>query len=272
MGDSVFIPNEGAAPAAPSTSPQGLPAEGAQSWAGGKFNSAKDMESAYTALEAKFTQTSQQLAAAGQPAPAAAPVAPAAPAAGIPAPAAPALDINAYSTEFAQTGALSEVSMSAIMQSTGLPRATISQFMQGSTALATQTLGQGHTRVGGEEAYNAITAWGAQAAPQDVQIINGYLQSGQSDQWLMALDGLKQRYEMTHGQDPTNPAGGLGGFGQPGAQGFNGHEEVQHAMSVVDENGQNRYESDPQYREDVIARIAVSGGFEGIQVGPIQNI
>ena len=222
----------------------------------GKYNSVSELESAYTELQAKFTQTAQQVAANVPP-----PVAAPAPAA------AAAWDLAPYYAEYAQNSVLSEVSMQNLVQTTGAPREVIEQYMRGAQATAQQTLGEGHALMGGADKYQAVIDWTAQNAPQDAAVVNGYLQQGKVADWKMGLESLQGRYNKAMGTDPTNSISGQGGFGSvpTGTKGYNTHQEMVKAMGAVDAQGQRRYDKDPEYRNSVTERVRVSK-FDGIKL------
>ena len=235
----------------------------------GRYTSVDGLETGYKELQGEYTRVTQELAALraqqtptqAQPQPA--PQNPQAAQHG---------DLGQYYSEYAQTGTLSVQSIDNLSKSTGLPHEIVMQHMAGMQALATQTLNSGYERVGGQDEYEQITAWAAANVPQDVAIANQYLQEGNTDAWLIALDSLRARYEQNYGVDPENTMTGNNSPNIRGrAKGFNSSEEMVRAMEVKDQDGSNRYQNDPEYRAEVARRVEASNlrdiQFEGNAVG-----
>jgi hypothetical protein len=108
--------------------------------------------------------------------------------------------------------------------------------------------------VGGEGNYTQMTEWASQNLSQEeVQAFDQVIDSGDPMAVYFAVQALQFRYlnaegfegELLTGKDPV-----------PSGQGFRSQAELIRAMDDP------RYESDPAYRADVIAKLERSGDLE----------
>lgn len=103
---------------------------------------------------------------------------------------------------------------------------------------------------GGQDAYQAITQWAAQSLPKEqIEAYNRTVNSGDRHATLLAIEGLKAKFESANGKAPKLLQGS-GGFSS--ATGFNSTYEMVQAMKDP------RYEKDPAYRDQVRAKLAAS--------------
>jgi hypothetical protein len=106
--------------------------------------------------------------------------------------------------------------------------------------------------IGGQEAYNSMIAWGAENLSEaDRDAYNQVLASGNAPAIKLATEGLMARY-LANADFQGQPVRGRPGSSEPGAKPYRSRAEVNAAMSDY------RYEADPAYRNDVMARLAAS--------------
>jgi hypothetical protein len=106
--------------------------------------------------------------------------------------------------------------------------------------------------VGGQASFDAMITWGNQNLPEaDQEAYNAVLASGNVSAIKLATEGLMARFRA-NADFQGSPLRGRPGSTEPGARPFRSRQEVAAAMS------DRRYERDPAYRSDVMARIAVS--------------
>lgn len=200
----------------------------------------EEMAKSYAALEAK------QSAPAKPPAPAQG--ADGKPAEGTP-PAAGKLDMGAFSAEYQKDGKLSDDSY-AKLAAAGYERGIVDQFIAGQVAMAQLTTQQVHAAAGGEEAYGKMVEWASTGmTPAEIAAYDAAM-DGTPEQRLLAVNGLKARYEAAMGRDPKLLGGGNPNTG--GAQPFRSSAEVTAAMR------DSRYRTDPAFRAELERRLSVT--------------
>lgn len=106
--------------------------------------------------------------------------------------------------------------------------------------------------VGGQERFDAMIAWGNENLPEaDQQAYNQVLATGNAAAIKLATEGLMARFQA-NADYQGSLVKGRPGSSDPGAKPYRSRAEVNAAMSDY------RYEVDPAYRNDVMARLAAS--------------
>lgn len=106
--------------------------------------------------------------------------------------------------------------------------------------------------VGGQEAFNRMIEWGKEGlSGADQQAFNEVLATANASAIRLATEGLMARY-LANADFQGSPVKGRPGSTEPGAKPYRSREEVNAAMS------DRRYDVDPAYRQDVMARLAAS--------------
>jgi hypothetical protein len=106
--------------------------------------------------------------------------------------------------------------------------------------------------VGGQEQFDAMISWGNENLPEaDQQAFNQVLASGNPAAIRLAAEGLMARFKA-NADFQGKPVRGRPGSSEPGAKPYRSRAEVNAAMSDY------RYDADPAYRNDVMARLAAS--------------
>ena len=101
--------------------------------------------------------------------------------------------------------------------------------------------------VGGEQEYGNIVGWASENLGQDsIDAFDGIVESGNTAAIQLAINGLKAQYEDSNGYEGRMLSGKAPqSFGDT----FRSQAEVVAAMSDP------RYENDPAYRQDLIAKL-----------------
>lgn len=158
------------------------------------------------------------------------------------------LNFDDFSTEFQNTGALSEESYKKL-EGANIPKAMVDAYIAGQQALATQWENAGYSAAGGQEQYNQMTQWAITAMSQPEKVaFNDAVSKGDEAQMKLAIGGLRQRFESENGKTPQLRGGG-------NSQAATGYQS--RAQMTADIRNP-LYAKDPAFRKQVEAKIAVS--------------
>jgi hypothetical protein len=162
------------------------------------------------------------------------------------------LDINAFSQEFQNSGALSEDSYQKL-EAAGIPKPMVDAYISGQQALAAQVQAQGFEAAGGKEQFEQMVKWAATGlTPGEIAAYDAAVTGGSVDQMKLAVAGLRARYEAANGREP----GLLGGKpGSGNAPGYASRAEMTTDMKDP------RYGKDPAFRAKVEAKLAATTAF-----------
>jgi len=162
--------------------------------------------------------------------------------------------INNYFQE--NNGTLSEEHYGAL-EGAGINRQTVDAYLQGITGamsetdsndISDSTVAEIKNFAGGEEAYTNIVNWASNNLGQnEVDAFDEVINSGSVDAIKLAVSGLKSRFEDSTGREGTVLTGKAPATTPE--QGFRSQAELVRAMS------DKRYDNDPAYRQDVIAKL-----------------
>ena len=110
------------------------------------------------------------------------------------------------------------------------------------------------TAAGGEEAYNQITDWASNnLQPNEIAAFDEVINSGSVDAIRLAVNGLKAQYENANGYEGRMLTG-KAPVQQKDA--YRSQAELVRAMSDP------KYDKDPAYRQDVMAKLARSDNLQ----------
>lgn len=241
--DQKMIDKVDAASNPPVEGTEGTPPEDRPQWLPEKFKSPEDMAKAYSELEAKLGQAKPADPPAADPA--ATP--PADPEAAL---ADKGLDLQDFSTEFAQKGELSAESYEKLSKA-GYTRQIVDQYIEGQRAVAARFETDIMSEVGGAEKYSEITTWAkANLTPTEIAAYNTAVSSGNADQAKLAALGLGAKFEKANGSDPQRLLGGQ----SSGSTGdvFESMAQVTAAMKDP------LYKNDPAFRAKIQAKLSRS--------------
>jgi len=167
------------------------------------------------------------------------------------------LDPQRFNVEIEQNGSLSEESYSEL-ESKGFTRDMVDQYLAGAgligeyaEVLTESQLESVYSSVGGEESFNAMSAWAAQNVDESaLETYNDMVNSGNPAQAQAAVTWIKSMYTDANGSEPNllNGESNQRDTVEP----FRSTAQITEAMRDP------RYKSDPAYREDVARRLYAS--------------
>jgi hypothetical protein len=163
-------------------------------------------------------------------------------------------------------GSFSAEDAKAIGDKLGLPAAVVEGYAKPRTAvkgdqgkpaakadtgITADQYGQIVTSVGGEAEYQKLTDWARKGGvtPQEAEGFNAAMDTGNVAVIMQAVRGLKAMRDAASG---TEPARRIGGGPAPSVEPFATQAEMATAMSDP------RYDTSETYRNQVMARVAVS--------------
>ena len=163
-------------------------------------------------------------------------------------------DLNQVTEEYAEDGEISDETYEAFEEATGLDRSSLDQHIAGQEALAAQQVSRMAEIAGSRENLQSVLEWAAANVPEDqVASYNAALDEGRLNDAELAMQGIVRQYESAAGRDP-NLVGGETTGSVSGVKPFKSSAEVTEAMS------DERYKTDPAYRQKVADRLAKSEG------------
>lgn len=159
------------------------------------------------------------------------------------------LDFDALSNEYWESGKLADSSYEALERA-GIPRNLVDGYIAGQQAIVAETKASVFREAGGEQQYDGMISWAAENLSQDeITAYDNAVNSGNMNSVLLAVKGLKARYEAAEGVEPSV---NLGGTGRADADSFKSWAQVTKAMNDP------RYGKDPAYVAEVEAKLARS--------------
>lgn len=160
-------------------------------------------------------------------------------------------DMQRFSDEWLEKGALSEETYTELSEKYGADRSLVDQYIQGQAALAQGVADRMYAITGGPEKYESMIEWAKGALNQDeIQAFDSLMDGGNEGQMHIAIRGLHARYVAEGGGSAPTVLQGKSSRGSSNA--FRSIAELRTAMSDP------RYKNDPAYRKDVEERLAVS--------------
>ena len=158
-----------------------------------------------------------------------------------------------FTAEFSETGDVSEEAREKIVKEMGLPREMIDGYVEGQKALLQLHFTAIYDEVGGQDNYESMTKWAAEALPEGEQdAFNSAVMDGDSNQMNFAIRSLAARWRAETGSGSSKPLvqGSTSVTGASG--GFRSLAELTTAMKDP------RYTKDPAYRKDIETRLSNS--------------
>lgn len=159
------------------------------------------------------------------------------------------LDMVSLQQEYTDNGQLNEESYQKL-EKAGIGKDIVDQYIAGTKALSEQHTAQMKGHAGGEEAYEEMTKWAADAlTPAEKDAYNQAVNSKNMETMKLAITGLKARFTQENGSEPTL----LKGKASPSAEkGYQSWAQVTQAMSDP------RYQTDPAYQDEVQVKLSNS--------------
>ena len=198
------------------------------SWLPEKFNSAEDLAKAYGELEKAYSSKEAPQPINQQQ-----------------AEQATGLSLDNYYNEFAEKGELSEDSYNQL-ESQGLSRDLVDSYIEGQSAIADGHVTQIKSAAGGDAEYSKITEWAATNIPQnELETYNNIVENGSVEEAMMAVSGLKARYDNSVGVPPNLLQGQQ-------AQPTSAFQSTAEIVAAINDP---RYQVDTAYRKGVEEKI-----------------
>ena len=202
----------------------------------GKYKNAQDLESAYLELQKKLGEGDEESEEEMEDAEE--------------IESNPAADmISAASQEFAESGELTPETRDALaeLDSSELLDAYMSLAQPPSPDLTDSDVSSLKASVGGEESYNQITGWAAEALSEvELEAFNTTVDSGSLAQIQMVMAGLQARYQAENGYEGTQ---------LQGKAPSNSRDTFRSQAEVVEAINDPRYDRDPAYRNDILMKL-----------------
>ena len=163
--------------------------------------------------------------------------------------------ITDASSEYADKGELSKETLEKFseMSSTDLVNAYVEMQSNAPQApveaadLSDTEVNTLKNSVGGEKAYSDIVTWAGQNLPKDsIEAFDGLVNTGNVKAIQLVLSGLKAEYDNSNGYEGRMLTGKAA---KTSGDTFRSQQELVSAMSDP------RYDNDPAYRQDVIAKL-----------------
>ena len=198
------------------------------SWLPEKFNTAEDLAKAYGELEKAYSSKEAPQPMNQQQ-----------------AEQATGLSLDNYYTEFAEKGELSEDSYNQLATQ-GLSRDLVDSYIEGQSAIADGHVTQIKSAAGGDAEYSKITEWAATNIPQnELETYNNIVENGSVEEAMMAVSGLKARYDNSVGVPPNLLQGQQ-------AQPTSAFQSTAEIVAAINDP---RYQVDTAYRKGVEEKI-----------------
>ena len=120
--------------------------------------------------------------------------------------------------------------------------------------ISTAVVNEVKNAAGGETAYNNMVQWAGENLEQSsIEAFDTIINSGSVDAIKLAVSGLKAQYENSNGYEGTMLTGKAP---------TNTKDVYRSQAELVAAMSDRRYDNDPAYRQDVIARLERSDNFE----------
>lgn len=118
------------------------------------------------------------------------------------------LDLNDLSKAYWDQGELTEEQYTSL-EKAGYPKAIVDQFIAGQQAVLEAETLRAYNAAGGEQGYAAMIAWAKESlAEAEIAAYDKAVNSGDMNDVLSAVKGLRARYDNEAGFEPTVRVGG----------------------------------------------------------------
>ena len=160
------------------------------------------------------------------------------------------LDMGALTQEYDDNGSLTDDSYKAL-ESAGIPKATVDQYIQGQQALVAQAQTEAYSLTDGKEGYEAMSGWAkANLSAEELSNYNTQVNSMNAKIREQAIRGLHAQFSADSGDGKGLVHGG--GSQSSNTGGYGSRAQMVAAMQ------DSKYQSDPAYRAEVENKIARS--------------
>ena len=204
-------------------------------WLPEKFSTPEDMAHAYSELESKMGAQSSESDADED----------------APYGAVSSESLEPYTSEFMESGDLSDESVAKIESDLGIPQDIVRAYVEGQKAVIEQSKMTVFNEVGGEDQYGAMIEWAKEnLSEEEIGTYDQAMDSGDMNAALMAARGLAARFAQDSGTSPNLVKGSASSA--KGGSPFRSWNQVSEAMRDP------RYQRDPAFRNEVQERLAIS--------------
>jgi hypothetical protein len=160
------------------------------------------------------------------------------------------LDFDELSNSYWENGSLADEHY-AKLEKAGIPKEIVDQFIAGQEALLEATRSSVFNSVGGESKYNEMTSWATDNLSADeIKAYNSAVNGGDMASAMMAVKGLKARFEASVGFEPSREV--RGETAKAGSSTYRSVSELEADMANP------KYWNDPAFRKDVERKLARS--------------
>jgi len=158
-----------------------------------------------------------------------------------------------FSTEFDVNGSLSDESYSEL-QNLGLSKAVVDTYIEGQAAIVASRNAKVFEKVGGAESYSEMISWAKENwTPQQVEVFNSQVQSGNEANIMFGVESLSAQYKAASGSPmPKRALSGSSQGTSGGAKGYSDKGEMYKAMRNP------MYGKDASYTNSVAKKIEQS--------------
>tara|TARA_R100000781_G_scaffold114450_1_gene85287 strand:+ start:516 stop:1436 length:921 start_codon:yes stop_codon:yes gene_type:complete len=144
------------------------------------------------------------------------------------------------------------------LESAGFTRQTVDAYLAGRSTemgysesnvedISDQVVSDVKSYAGGEEAYGNMVQWASDnLSTNQITAFDQIVNTGSVDSIKLAVDGLKSQYEIANGREGKMVTGKAPA---PNVDSFRSQAELVSAMN------DKRYDQDPAYRQDIIAKL-----------------
>lgn len=161
------------------------------------------------------------------------------------------LDLNELSQKYWTNGEKLEDGDYEKLEKAGFPKGLVEQFIEGEKAKQTLTRNTVFNSVGGEDSYKSMVAWAKTSYSADeVRAYDEAVNSGDNAKVMNAVKGLKARFEVENGSEPSRTIEARSGRSE-GSR----YESVAQLMADM---RNPKYNSDPSYRRGVEQKLSRS--------------
>jgi len=208
-------------------------------WLPEKFQSPEDLAKAYSELERRQSQPQET------PEPTQEEAKEAVESSGV--------DFQALTDEWAENGELSQESYDRL-EKAGIPNDIVNSYIEAQSARMEAAQTRVYESVGGLEAYQSMISWAAGSlAESEIDAYNAAVNSNDTAQIELAVNGLKSRYSLSEGQEPATSISG--NVSAPGG--------AYRSLGELMEDMQSpKYRDDSAFRADVESKLARSNILE----------
>jgi hypothetical protein len=162
------------------------------------------------------------------------------------------LNLDDLSAAYWDQGELTEEQY-ASLEKGGYSRQIVDQYIEGQVLVVEREQAKAYEAAGGEDQYTSMVEWAADALDAKQQnAYNEAIASGDINKVVLAVQGLKARYDKVNGAEPSFVQGGAG-------QG--GSDAYESAAQMKADMGDPRYKSDPAFRKRVEQKVGRSTAF-----------